>query len=115
MLYVQYGEDGQMVRVESVPFDEMSGTLAEGDPSVQQWLAQREEVARRLARLQGSDLEMIRVLEDLVDVLVSRGVIRYTDLPDAAQRKLESRAQTRAQLSNLGGLLGSEDEPKILF
>ena len=37
-----------------------------------------------LQRLQGSDADMIRVLEDLIEVLLQRGVIRITDLPEAA-------------------------------
>lgn len=115
MLYVQRDGDGQVVRVESEPFDAMTGSAGPEDESVQRWLAQQEQVRSRLARLQRSDLEMVRVLEDLVDVLVTRGVIRYTDLPEPAQRKLEARAQTRAQLSGLGELLGDEDEPSILF
>ncbi|HYQ39317.1 MAG TPA: tryptophan synthase subunit beta, partial [Pseudomonas sp.] len=48
------------------------------------------------------------------DVLVARGVIRYTDLPEAAQRKLQQRAETRAGLAGLGGLLGNEDDQHLI-
>ena len=35
-----------------------------------------------------ADLELIRVLEDLVDLLIDRNLISFSDLPDAAQQKL---------------------------
>ncbi|MNG41675.1 hypothetical protein D3C84_1310160 [compost metagenome] len=53
-------------------------------------------------------------MEDLVSVLVERGVIRYTDLPEAAQRKLQARAEARSGLGCLSGLLGDEDEQHLI-
>lgn len=41
------------------------------------------------------DAEFIRVLEDLIDVLLARGVINATDLPREAQRKLLARKGRR--------------------
>jgi transposase len=113
MIYVEENARGELVRVEMAPFDGMTGNMAVADARVHNWLA-REEVRARLARLRDSDLELIRVLEDLVGVLVDRGVIRYTDLPVAAQRKLQQRAEARAELGSLGGLLGDEDDQHLL-
>lgn len=91
----------------------MTGTLEVGSDELHVWLHQ-EEQRLRLGRLQASDLELVRVLEDLVDVLVSRGVIRYTDLPEAAQRKLHERAEALAELGSLGRLLADEDEQHLI-
>jgi hypothetical protein len=110
MVYVQRDERRRILRVEQEPFDSMSHTMAADDPEVQAWLASHA-LNNRLVALQQSDLEMIRVLEDVVSALVERGVIRYTDLPEAARHKLHHRAETRAELGGLGGLLGSEDQP----
>lgn len=41
------------------------------------------------------DAGLIRVLEDLVDVLVARNVINITDLPNEAQHKLFARKNFR--------------------
>jgi hypothetical protein len=41
------------------------------------------------------DADLVRVLEDLVDVLIRRQLIRITDLPPAAQQKLFARKQFR--------------------
>ncbi len=57
------------------------------------------------ARLADSDLEMIRVLEDLITVLIDKRVIMLTDLPPAAQGKLARRYQLRSSLSDLGGIV----------
>lgn len=50
--------------------------------------------------LSQSDLALVRVLEDLIDILIPRGLIQFTDLPLAAQAKLLSRRETRAALSD---------------
>lgn len=50
--------------------------------------------------LSQTDTSLVRVLEDLIDVLITRGVIQFTDLPEAAQAKLLERRETRASLQN---------------
>jgi hypothetical protein len=47
--------------------------------------AAREIREASLLQLRQSDLEMVRVLEDLIEVLMSKGVISITDLPPVAQ------------------------------
>jgi hypothetical protein len=113
MVYVQRDGEGRLLRVEHQPFEGMTEILAVENEELHNWLVAREDVHARLARLKDSDLELVRVIEDLVDVLVSRGVIRYTDLPDAARRKLHDRAETRSQLGSLSGLL-DDDEHKLI-
>lgn len=46
--------------------------------------------------LEDSDLSTIRILEDLIDTLIDRQIIRFTDLPPAAQHKLLSRKVARS-------------------
>ena len=56
-----------------------------------------------------SDLAMSRVVEDLIDLLIHKGVIRFTDLPEAAQKKLLARTEARTDLSGHSPLIGGED------
>ncbi|MDD3484008.1 hypothetical protein [Azovibrio restrictus] len=42
------------------------------------------------------DLEFIRVIEDVIDLLLERNVIMFTDLPPAVQQKLNLRRSTRS-------------------
>ncbi|MBD9484677.1 tryptophan synthase subunit beta [Pseudomonas sp. PDM14] len=112
MVYVQRDEKGRVLRVEKEPFDSMTHSMPAADPEVQSWLASRS-LHEHLMSLQHSDLELVRVIEDLVGVLVDRGVMRYTDLPDAARNKLQQRAQARVQVEGLGGLV--KDESKLPY
>ncbi|MNL40461.1 hypothetical protein D3C87_1628100 [compost metagenome] len=56
---------------------------------------------------------MIRVLDDLIQVLTQKGVIRVTDLPPAAQAKLMDRTQAREALGGLSHLI-DEDEGGLI-
>ena len=56
-----------------------------------------------------SDLAMSRVVEDLIDLLIQKGLIRFTDLPEAAQKKLLARTEARTDLSGHSPLIGGED------
>ena len=58
-----------------------------------------------------SDLQMARVMEDVVNLLVDRSVIRFTDLPDAAQAKLLQREQIRERLQQ--SLTFMEDDESL--
>ena len=64
--------------------------------------------------LSQTDIGLARVLEDLVDVLITRGLIQFTDLPEAAQAKLLERRQTRASLTNRLQLLPMNDDNELL-
>lgn len=63
--------------------------------------------------LQGSDHALARVTEDLIDILITRGVIQFTDFPPAAQAKLLERRHTRETLSNRLRLLDDGDADLI--
>lgn len=67
-----------------------------------------------ISALSQSDSSIARVLEDLIDVLIQRGVIQFTELPVPAQEKLLARRRTRAQLSNSLNLLPDEKESGLL-
>ena len=57
-----------------------------------------------------SDLEMIRVYEDLTDILISKNVVMLTDFPQAAQEKLVRRKRLRSSLSPITDVLSGSME-----
>lgn len=59
--------------------------------------------------LADSDASLARITEDLIDILIARGLIQFTDFPPAAQAKLLQRRQTRAMLNNQLKLLDDGD------
>ena len=101
MFYVQRDAEDELVRLESTPFAEHNATLSSDSPEAQAWFAKKN--------LQQSDLDMIRVLDDLVQVLMDKGVLRITDLPPAAQSKLLSRTQARVALGGLNRLIDDDE------
>ena len=60
------------------------------------------------------DVEFIRVLEDLIDVLVSNGTLRLTDLPTDALQKLSQRKQARTRLRDALDLIEDEEDEGLL-
>lgn len=59
--------------------------------------------------LRDLDIDLVRVLEDVVDLLVARGVFRFTDLPQSAQEKLLFRKNLRSQWQAVPDPLAEED------
>lgn len=55
------------------------------------------------------DEDFIRVLEDVIDALLSNGALRLTDLPPQALEKLNQRKQQRERLRNSLDLLPDDD------
>ena len=108
MFYVQRDAQGQLVRVEAAAYAEATETLPADHDEIQAWYA-NEVMEVSLKQLKQSDLEMIRVLDDLIQVLTSKGVIRVTDLPAAAQAKLMDRNQAREALGGLSHLIDDEE------
>lgn len=85
MFHVVRDAQGQINSVHRQPVPE-SSPLAADEPELQAWLQAAPE-----ARFAHLDAGLIRVVEDLVDVLVARNIIRITDLPAEAQQKLFDR------------------------
>lgn len=82
----------------------MSSSPAQRGPNVD---AQDADVL--VNSLSQSDLALVRVIEDLIDTLIEKGLIQFTDLPPAAQAKLLSRRETRAALKDPLRLLPADD------
>jgi hypothetical protein len=53
-------------------------------------------------RLVESDMELVRVLEDLIRVLIDKGIMDLHDLPEAARSKLLRRQVWRGRLRQRG-------------
>lgn len=108
MFYVQRDHNNALVRVEAQAFAEATETLPADHHEIQAWFG-GDEIENSLKQLKSSDLEMIRVLDDLIQVLTSKGVIRITDLPPAAQAKFLERTQARAALGGLSELINDDE------
>ena len=112
MFYVQRDAEGGLVRVDAAPLEGGNAQAGADDLEIQSWFA-NQSVESSLLQLRQTDPEMIRVLEDLIHVLMTKGVLRITDLPPAAQHKLVNRSQAREGLGGLNRLI-NDDESSLI-
>ena len=105
MPYVKRDEQGRIITLNLEPGE----GLAEMAPNSPELLAFMHKMGLEQSTLQQSDMRLVRVLEDLIDLLIDRDVIRFTDLPLPAQEKLMERRSIRQSMGALD-LLGGDNE-----
>ncbi|WED43966.1 hypothetical protein [Legionella cardiaca] len=101
MTYIKRDSEGKICAIYETGSSEME-EIDMAHPEVLEFLA-RCDNKKKLELLQ-SDLQLIRVLEDLIDVLISKNVIRITDFPQPVINKLLSRQSIRKRLSGAIGM-----------
>lgn len=115
MPYVKRDKSGQITAVSAEKTQAIAEWLELDSPELKLYLlnlaggVQTPAVANALEE---SDQALIRVVDDLVNVLVEHNLIRFTDLPEAAQQKLLERRSLRESLTALK-LLGDDDHGLI--
>lgn len=105
MPFVKRDEQGRITTVNLEPGE----GLAELSPNAPELLAFMQKMGMEQSTLQQSDMRLVRVLEDLIDLLIDRDVIRFTDLPLPAQEKLMERRSIRQSLGALNLLDGANE------
>ncbi|HER34362.1 MAG: tryptophan synthase subunit beta like protein [Halothiobacillaceae bacterium] len=110
-VYVKRDSSGAVEAIGREPGPGMNETVAVDDPAVQAFLAPAADIgpAAVSEALQRSDAELVRVVEDLTNLLIEKGVIQFTELPVAAQRKLLDRRQLRRDRKALDLIAGTDD------
>ncbi len=94
-MYVKRNQHGEIISISKLASEEFSEQVDNDSQELLQFF-QDEKSAEQLA-LEQTDQTMARVLEDVVNLLVEQGVIRFTDLPEAAQNKLLTRRELRGK------------------
>ena len=105
MPYIRRDEQGRIAAIQLEPGD----GLEELPSSSQELIDFMNRMGLEQDSLQQSDMRLVRVLEDLIDLLIDRDVILFTDLPLPAQEKLMERRSMRQSLGALD-LLGGANE-----
>jgi hypothetical protein len=105
MFYVTRSATGSIATVARTP--QANGeALDDGHPDILAFLADTNPAPQFSA----IDADFIRVIEDVVDTLIAKNVIRLTDLPVAAQQKMVRRQNQRSKISGALDLLGTDNE-----
>jgi hypothetical protein len=100
MPYVSRDESGRINGVFDHAEVGVSEEVPPNDPELARFLADQglssPDAIRQL--LSESDLRMVRLVDDLIDLLIDKSVIKFTDLPPAAGEKYLQRQVARKRL-----------------
>lgn len=96
MRYVARDGDGRVVAVSLVADAAHPEPMPADAPELAAFLHGGEQ-----GSLANSDLRLVRVLEDLIDLMIDKELIRFTDLPPPAQEKLMERRNLRRSMYGL--------------
>ena len=96
--YVARNADGGIVAVFDRPHAAAPEQLKIQDPELIASVTGGASDESLRQNLLDSDADLLRILEDLINVLVDNNVILLTDFPEAVQRKLMNRQKVRDKL-----------------
>ncbi|MFD0914125.1 hypothetical protein [Methylophilus luteus] len=106
MAYILKNKEGAIIAAS--PDTQVSADWVLIENSDTEYLSFLDEELKKNHTFRESDIQLARVLEDLISILIERSLISYTDFPSAAQKRLNER-QTLRHKNNLHTLLGDDD------
>lgn len=113
-MYVKRNSDGEIIAISNSKQSPFSEQIEADDPEALEFLRSLQtETSRELKQLRLSDTDLARVVEDVINLLTDKGVIQFTELPEAAQDKLLERKSLRKGISELK-LLNEDDDDLML-
>ncbi len=109
MPYISRNAEGRIAAAGNAPLDGECEQVAADSPELRAFI---EDLAGENNVFESSDMKMIRAIEDVIDLLISKNVICITDLPGAVQSKLMERRSLRHSLNALK-LIGEDEQGLI--
>jgi hypothetical protein len=106
MLYVARDSSGCIVELHPMPLGEAKEPLPADNPEVLQFIHDRW----RQNELSQLDRDFVRVIEDTIELLISKDLIMFTDLPPKVQEKLLRRKEVREQTLYSGNIGSNGDD-----
>jgi len=100
MLYVERDGEGKIIAIHNSPKPNADEEKSVMDEEVTEFLSKSVNVDSRKLLLSLSDMGIIRLLEDLIDLLIQKNIILFTDLPDQAQGKIRERKRLRETITS---------------
>ena len=104
MPYIKRDEQGNVVAISAVAAEGFDEEVAGDSPELSSFLSNQQAANS----LDASDQDFVRVLEDVVELLIAKGVILFTDLPESAQEKIMRRQKLRSERSGELNLIGDD-------
>lgn len=109
MPYVSRNEKGEIIELHNSPGEESEQWIEASSPEVLDFLKRIETTEQAKKALTSTDNEMVRVVEDLIDMLMERQIFIFTELPEPVQAKLNARKQLRKNMNSLENLINDDD------
>ena len=101
MPFVERDDDGNIIRLHRDKTDEDYEYLPHDDQEVQAFLTDSDPFFQRQKELTATDFQLIRSIEDIIEVLVDKGVLSEEDLPGAVHNLVKRRQTIRGMLKDL--------------
>ena len=109
MSYVARDAKGDVTAIYKDPAEGATEQLPLTNSEVREFLSQCDSPDSLATALRESDLGMARVTEDLIDLLVSKGVFHFLELPEEVRDKYATRDVLRGRLNELSGLIDDDE------
>lgn len=100
MLYVERNKQGKIVAVRVKAEKGATERKAMVDEEIVEFLSLGKAAGSWLQILSQSDVGIIRILEDVIDLLVEKNIIMFTELPEDAQVKIRERKLIRKKMGD---------------
>jgi len=109
MPYIQRNEQGKIAAL-TMTGDASAEFLPADHFEVLQFLMMPAHLNTAEIELLQHDLKLIRVIEDVIDILIAKNIIIFSDLPQAVQKKILQKRGQREKLFGGGvDIIGSEE------
>ena len=109
MPFIIRDESGRIAGVFNQPV-EGGEEVGDDDEELQAFVRDTAPIVQAEEQWVQSDLSLSRVIEDLIDILIERNVINFTEFPDGAQKKLLERRGFRKEFAYVADLFGAPDD-----
>ncbi|MDG6778763.1 hypothetical protein QCB44_08605 [Thiomicrorhabdus sp. zzn3] len=110
MIFIRRNEAGEISEIDFTPGPNLE-EISLFDPQLKEFLQNNphsEELIKTV--LDKLDLDMVRVIEDLIDVMIDKELLRFTDLPQPVQNKLLFKKSIRSSLNADHHMIIAEEE-----
>jgi len=109
MPYVSRNTNGEVTEIHNSPTEDADQWVEANSPEIINFLTRIETTDQAKKALTTTDNEMVRVVEDLIDMLMERQIFIFTELPEPVQAKLNARKQLRQDMNSLENLINDDD------
>jgi hypothetical protein len=110
MPFVRRNADGKIDAVFENPEGDATEEISADNSELNSFLGTAVGDSVHPERWAIADLAIARVTEDLIDLLIDKGVISFTELPENAQQKLIDRRGLRNELGYVARFVNEDEE-----